>query len=329
MSVHRRSPRTLLVVALAVPVVVAVYLTAVAQRFYFVLRGTLAALLGATVIGAVYAEEAYLRAPRVSPLKAAAIAVLAAAVVGVSAPPAPVSAAKSSPETVIAAVREYLGTPYRLGAEGPRRFDCSGLVFRIFADAGELPRIGGKRMRAVGYLKWFSARGLTDKQNGERGDLVVWGKGAHIGIYLGNGNAISALTDRGVAKHGIHAINYKFTTFLKVSWRVGDGTAGDAGDDATGKKKDKDKDADPALTGAAAGERKSGKSELNGLAIGTMNLRKQADPEARIVGWVSKGSRFTITGTGTSPSGAQWYSIELRNGKAGWVYSRWVRSTDD
>jgi cell wall-associated NlpC family hydrolase len=329
MSVHRRSPRTLLVVALAVPVVVAVYLTAIAQRLYFMLRGTLAALLGATVIGAVYAEEAYLHTPRVSPLRAAAIAVLAAAVVGISAPPAPVSAAKSSPETVIAAVRGYVGLPYRLGATGPRKFDCSGLIFRIFSDAGELPRIGGKRMRAVRYLNWFSARGLTDKKNGERGDLVVWGKGAHIGIYLGDGKAISALADRGVARHGIHAISYKFTTFLKVSWRVGDGTGGDATDGEKGKDKDKDKDAEPALTGAAAGDRKSDKSELNGLATGTMNLRKAADPEARVIGWVSKGSRFTITGTGTSPSGAHWYSIEMRNGKTGWVYSRWVRALDD
>jgi len=37
---------------------------------------------------------------------------------------------------VIEAASQYLGLPYRLGTEGPDRFDCSGLIFRAFADAG-------------------------------------------------------------------------------------------------------------------------------------------------------------------------------------------------
>ena len=59
----------------------------------------------------------------------------------------------------------------------------------MFADAGELPRIGGMRLLARGYLRWFSSRGLFTKNEAEAqpGDLVVWNNGEHIGIYLGDG----------------------------------------------------------------------------------------------------------------------------------------------
>src|SRR5687768_1066079 len=55
-------------------------------------------------------------------------------------------------ETVIAAARAYLGTPYRVGTEGPSTIDCSGLVFRAFANSGELRQVGGARLRAAGYM---------------------------------------------------------------------------------------------------------------------------------------------------------------------------------
>src|SRR5215471_15011595 len=52
-------------------------------------------------------------------------------------------------ENVIAAAKQYLGVPYRVGTQGPWLFDCSGLVFRAFSDAGLLDRIGGTRLRAA------------------------------------------------------------------------------------------------------------------------------------------------------------------------------------
>jgi uncharacterized protein YgiM (DUF1202 family) len=60
-----------------------------------------------------------------------------------------------------------------------------------------------------------------------------------------------------------------------------------------------------------------------------MNLRQAADPDARIIGWVSRGTTFTILGTGNSPSGALWYEVKTRSGKSGWIYSRWVRPLED
>jgi cell wall-associated NlpC family hydrolase len=348
MSVHGRSARRALIVALAVPIIAAVYLATLITRLASLPRLFLVAVLGAPVIGAVYAEEAYRHAPdglrrgleliptpRITPLKAAAVMGLAVALLMTSAPAAPAEAAGPR-EAVIDIAQSYLGTPYRLGAEGPAVVDCSGLIFRVFADTGQLHMVGGNRKRAVGYLRWFTRRGMASKTNGEKGDLVVWGGGKHIGIYLGDGKVISALLDQGVTVHGLHNISYKFTTFLKVNWKLRPAEREKPGDNEGRSRKKKDKERDgvdrPNAEPAAEEAEEATASEslsMRGVATGTLNLRRGHDPEERVIGWVSKGSRFTITGTGHSPSGALWYSIEMHNGKTGWVYSRWVEPLDD
>ena len=45
------------------------------------------------------------------------------------------------------------------------------------------------------------------------GDLVVWGHGSHIGIYIGDGKAISTLRN-GVRVHGVFAVTARFTTYI-------------------------------------------------------------------------------------------------------------------
>jgi cell wall-associated NlpC family hydrolase len=343
MPVERRAPR-LFIAVLAVPVIVAVYLAAFAGRSWSVVRPLIATLLGITVIGSVYAEEAWRRTPtpRVSPLRAAMVLALGLVVVAAGLPGAPTRAHAPS-EEVIEIAQSYLGTPYRLGATGPSMVDCSGLMYRIFLDAGELPRIGGKRLRAIGYYNWFKARGMisTDRTAGERGDLVYYKRPnsswSHIGIYLGNGRVLSALTN-GVSVHPIHALQSKFVAFLKVNWSEGDG------EPRSEPKRNRDRDRKPDRGGDQGNgeDNSSGPSEgpqagpNNGpdalpraLATGTMNLRQAADPHGRIIGWVSRGSTFAILGTGNSPSGALWYNVKLRNGRTGWVYSRWVTELRD
>jgi murein DD-endopeptidase len=114
---------------------------------------------------------------------------------------------------VIAAARHHLGAPYRMGSDGPRTFDCSGLVFRSFKDAREAKVIGGTRKTAATYMRAFERRGRASRRNGRPGDLVVYGHGSHIGIYIGHGMVISALTS-GVRKHGLRRLNIPFTEFL-------------------------------------------------------------------------------------------------------------------
>lgn len=345
MPVQRRAPRRLLVFILAVPIVLAVYLTAIGHRIWSVVRPIVAAMLGATVITSVYAEQAIRHVPapaRVTPLKAAFVMALAVAVVTAGIVPAPSVAAQPN-EAVVAAAREYLGTPYRLGAEGPQGIDCSGLVYRAFADAGELPRVGGRRLRAAGYMKYFVSRGLNGKE-GQRGDLVIYGGGRHIGIYLGEDRVLSALTE-GVSIHSLRGISYEFNFFLHVDWSVGDGKPADNGGEPD-KNKGPDKDNGPdktnnpdPLIGADGGEAvvpdsseptdQPAEPQLRqGLAIGTMNLRAQPGPEEKIIGWVSRGTTFKILGTGNSPGGATWYKVESRSGRIGWVWEGWARPLD-
>src|SRR5687767_12120015 len=97
---------------------------------------------------------------------------------------------------VVAFARRHLGARFRLGTEGPRYFDCSGLVYRVYAQAGLLGKIGGSRRLAAGYYWWFKQRGLASRGNPKVGDLVVWtehGRISHMGIYVGGGRVISAL----------------------------------------------------------------------------------------------------------------------------------------
>src|SRR3954468_22791653 len=193
MSDQGRSPSRLLVYALALPIIAFVYATTFGARVWAALRPAVATFLGATVISPIYAETAYRKTP--TPIRAAAVVALSVALVAPSfSTPARVYAADPI-EAVIDAAKQYVGDNFQIGAEGPKEFDCSGLVYRAFSDAGELPRIGGMRLRAAGYEQYFVSRGRfsRDMSTADRGDLIIYGGGEHIGIYLGGGQVISAL----------------------------------------------------------------------------------------------------------------------------------------
>lgn len=247
MLLSRGRTRTVLAYLLAVPVLTAVYAVTLKRRTWRSFRPVVAGAAGVVVIGSVYATYAGRHAPR-SPVQAAIGLALAVALVGPGLAPAPVLAAPDPDQAVIAAARKYLGTPYKLGTEGPDFLDCSGFIYRAFKDAGELPRIGGMRLRAVGYMRWFVSRGLftRDEAKAQPGDLVVWNDGSHAGIYLGDGKAISALKNpNGITIHSIRGISLPVTYFLQVDWRNGDdfgnggggdngGNGGNGGGDNTG-----------------------------------------------------------------------------------------------
>ncbi|QNS07561.1 C40 family peptidase [Streptomyces xanthii] len=74
------------------------------------------------------------------------------------------------------------GAPYKWGATGPHRFDCSGLTLYSFKRAGKsLPRTAAQQ-----YNKTRHVSASTRKQ----GDLVFFHSGRsvyHVGIYAGKG----------------------------------------------------------------------------------------------------------------------------------------------
>ncbi|WP_156723662.1 C40 family peptidase [Streptomyces apocyni] len=74
------------------------------------------------------------------------------------------------------------GAPYKWGAAGPRRFDCSGLTLYSFKRVGKsLPRTAAAQRNKT--------RRISTGQR-QRGDLVFFhsrGGVYHVGIYAGRG----------------------------------------------------------------------------------------------------------------------------------------------
>jgi cell wall-associated NlpC family hydrolase len=131
------------------------------------------------------------------------------AAVAPTAPTRPATIAAAS--VVVALARTHLGARYRSSATGPSSFDCSGLVWRVFEQARLGRKVTSRTARAI-YLA-YRDRGLASRSHPQVGDLVVWGYGSHVGIYIGRGLAISALVG-GVRVHRVNALTTPFTAYL-------------------------------------------------------------------------------------------------------------------
>ena len=133
--------------------------------------------------------------------------------------PAAAAETQTEAERVVAVAQSQVGDNYAFAAIGPDRFDCSGLVWFAFREAGLADRIGDKRKTVASLYKYFNSRGKADKQDPRVGDLVVWGNNKHIGIYIGDGMAVSALVNPyGVKIHPVKGyLNVSFKAYLHVN----------------------------------------------------------------------------------------------------------------
>jgi hypothetical protein len=149
--------------------------------------------------------------------RALAAATLATTLLISAAPPIPAAATTvSEANQVIRIARAQLGDRWRFGANGPTTFDCSGLVIFAYRKAGDLALIGNGRYRSAAELyRYFRVRGKTSRTRATPGDLVIWGNGRHIGIYIGGGMAVSALNS-GVRVHRVNALTIPFTAYLRT-----------------------------------------------------------------------------------------------------------------
>lgn len=123
--------------------------------------------------------------------------------------------------TIIQSALQQQGIPYSWGGGGPSGptlgqptgsfpkqatttvgFDCSGLVQYAYAKAGiKMPRV------SYGQLKQGSRTAINSLQPG---DLVGFGNGSHIAIYLGNGKIIEApYTGANVRVRKLNSSDYK------------------------------------------------------------------------------------------------------------------------
>ncbi|MET9801950.1 C40 family peptidase [Streptomyces sp. NPDC006368] len=110
-----------------------------------------------------------------------------AAVGGTMLAPGAVSDAEAAPAYAAKALNvaaSKKGAPYKYGATGPSRFDCSGLTLYSYKQAGKtLPRTAQQQYNKTRHI---SASSRT------KGDLVFFHSGGsvyHVGIYAG-GNKI-------------------------------------------------------------------------------------------------------------------------------------------
>ncbi len=90
------------------------------------------------------------------------------------------------------AIEERLGVPYRLGSEGPTRYDCSGFVWSVFQTAG----VSFERGSARHF--WTQFAPASDEERFKFGTLVFFNHLGHVGIVADENGFYHASTSRGV-----------------------------------------------------------------------------------------------------------------------------------
>ena len=84
----------------------------------------------------------------------------------------------------VAVALQQLGTPYVWGGAAPGGFDCSGLASYAFAQIGKsVPHYTGAIWSAFPHVPSGAL---------EPGDMLFFNGGAHMGIYIGNGQFVHA-----------------------------------------------------------------------------------------------------------------------------------------
>ena len=104
------------------------------------------------------------------------------------------AATSSMGQQVVAYAKQFLGTPYVYGGNGPSSFDCSGFTKYVYAHFGYTLNRTATDQLANGTA--------VSKSQLQPGDLVFFNNGytskpvSHVGIYIGNGQFIHASTNQ-------------------------------------------------------------------------------------------------------------------------------------
>lgn len=85
-----------------------------------------------------------------------------------------------------------IGVPYVYGSQGPNTYDCSGLVWSVFKEAGiDLERTSAATM-------WNKFEPASDADKYKFGTLVFFNKLGHIGIVIDSETFYQASSSKGV-----------------------------------------------------------------------------------------------------------------------------------
>jgi cell wall-associated NlpC family hydrolase len=94
--------------------------------------------------------------------------------------------------TMLAAIEQRLGVPYRMGTEGPYRYDCSGFVWSVFQQAG----VTFERTNVRNFWQEFAPP--TEDEKFKFGTLVFFNNLHHVGIVADENGFYHASTSKGV-----------------------------------------------------------------------------------------------------------------------------------
>lgn len=94
-------------------------------------------------------------------------------------------------EGIRASLKDYLGRPYSWGSAGQKSFDCSGYVWRVFADNGVLLN------RTTARKYYFSLPRVEEGRQSEFGNIVFFDNLKHCGVVNSRDDFYHAQTSRG------------------------------------------------------------------------------------------------------------------------------------
>lgn len=95
-------------------------------------------------------------------------------------------------QKMLSAIQSRLGIPYRYGSNGPNSYDCSGLVWSVFRDAGySFERTSAKTL-------WESSVPVEGDARYKFGTLVFFNGLGHIGIVVDENSFYHASSSKGV-----------------------------------------------------------------------------------------------------------------------------------
>lgn len=93
---------------------------------------------------------------------------------------------------MLAAIEDRLGIPYRMGSEGPNRYDCSGFVWSVFQTAGVPFERGSAR------TFWSQFQPVDGDDRYKFGTLVFFNNLQHVGIVVDENGFYHASSSKGV-----------------------------------------------------------------------------------------------------------------------------------
>jgi cell wall-associated NlpC family hydrolase len=93
---------------------------------------------------------------------------------------------------MMGAIQKRIGIPYLYGSEGPNRYDCSGFVWAVFADAGmEFDRTSARSL-------WDMSVPVEGDERFKFGTLVFMNKLGHMGIVADENGFYHASSSKGI-----------------------------------------------------------------------------------------------------------------------------------